>query len=79
MTRSDRHCDVEARFRDLLDAAGLPAPEEVAVLERSIVFVWYEPEACVLVDLDELPEADDPFAGMDPDDFGIGGVTPVLH
>ena len=66
MHRSSRHDEVEDRFLDLLDDAGLPGPDDVAHLSRALVFVWYEPRALVLVDLDELPDdRPDPFAGFD--------------
>ena len=67
MPSSSRHQEVEDRFRDLLSEAGLPAPDEAAQLRRAVVFLWYDTKAFVLVDLEELPAGEDPFAGFDPD------------
>lgn len=61
------HDDIEARFRDLVMAAGLPEPDEIAHLRRAIIFLWYDTKAFVLLDLDELPAGADPFEGLDPD------------
>jgi hypothetical protein len=52
-------------MRELLAAAGLPAPEDVAHLSRAVIFVWYETKAFVLVDLEEVPDGDDPLDGLD--------------
>lgn len=66
MTPLDRHNQAEARFRDLLAEAGLPQPDEVAHLRRCLIFLWEPSKFVVLVDLDELPSGDDPFADFDP-------------
>jgi hypothetical protein len=64
MTDLTRHEEVEHGFRRLLSAEGFAAPDECARLDRALVFVWYDPKALVLIDLDELPDADDPFEGF---------------
>jgi hypothetical protein len=66
MTSPDRHHQAEARFRDLLAEAGFPQPDEVAHLRRCLIFLWEPSKFVVLVDLDELPDGDDPFDGFDP-------------
>jgi hypothetical protein len=66
MTAPDRHHQAEARFRDLLAEAGFPQPDEVAHLRRCLIFLWEPSKFVVLIDLDELPSDDDPFAGFDP-------------
>ena len=65
MSTPDRHDQAEARFRDLLAEAGIPEPDEVAHLRRCLMFVWEPSKFVVLIDLDELPQGDDPFAGFD--------------
>ncbi len=52
-------------MRELLAAAGLPAPDETAQLTRAVIFIWYETKAFVLVDLDELPDDEEPLEGLD--------------
>ena len=52
-------------MRELLNAAGLPAPDDVGHLSRAVVFIWYETKAFVLVDLEEVPDGDDPLDGLD--------------
>jgi hypothetical protein len=66
MTPPDRHHRAEARFRDLLAEAGFPQPDEVAHLRTCLIFLWEPSKSVVLIDLDELPHGDDPFAGFDP-------------
>jgi len=60
-----RHDHAEAHFRALLDASGLPQPDEVAHLRRCLIFLWEPSKSVVLIDLDELVPGDDPFAGFD--------------
>jgi hypothetical protein len=67
MTTRTPHEEIEARFRRLLDDAGLPAPDEVGHLRRAVIFLWYDSKAIVLVDLDELPDEADPLEGLDVD------------
>ena len=52
-------------MRELLDAAGLQAPDDVGHLSRAVSFIWYETKAFVLVDLEEVPDGDDPLDGLD--------------
>jgi hypothetical protein len=78
MPLSPRHQEVEDRFRDLLSEAGLPEPDEAAQLRRSVVFLWYDTKAFVLVDLEELPEDADPFAGLDPGGLAADILGPGL-
>ena len=65
MNHSPRHQQVEDRMRELLAYAGLPAPDDVGHLSRAVVFIWYATKAFVLVDLEELPDGDDPLGGLD--------------
>jgi hypothetical protein len=71
MTQTPRHQQVESRMRELLAAASLPAPEDVAHVSRAVLFVWYEPKALVLVDLEEIPDGDDPLDGLDVTQLAI--------
>lgn len=64
MHLTTRHKLVERRMRELLDAAGLPAPDDIAHCSRAVIFLWYETKAFVLVDLDEMPDGD-PLDGLD--------------
>ncbi len=81
MTRNNRHQEVEDRFLDLLEDTQLPAPDEIAHLSRAVIFVWYGTKAFVLVDLEELPDDDDPLDGLDvvglAEDLGV--TTPGLR
>lgn len=52
-------------MRELLAATGLPAPDDVAHASRAVIFLWYETKAFVLVDLEEIPDGDDPLDGLD--------------
>jgi len=52
-------------MRELLAAANLPAPDDVAHVSRAVIFLWYETKAFVLVDLEEIPDGDDPLDGLD--------------
>jgi hypothetical protein len=52
-------------MRELLADADLPAPDETAHLSRAVIFIWYHTKAFVLVDLDELPDDNDPLDGLD--------------
>ena len=65
MNLSPRHQLVEDRMRELLVAADLPAPDDVAHVSRAVIFLWYETKAFVLVDLEEIPDGDDPLGGLD--------------
>jgi hypothetical protein len=71
MTTSPRHQQIEDRMRELLAAAGLPAPDDVAHVSRAVIFVWYETKAFVLVDLEEIPDGEDPLDGLDVTQFAI--------
>ena len=66
-------------MRQLLDSAGLPAPDDVGHLSRAVVFIWYDTKAFVLVDLDEMPDAGDPLDGLDvlalAADLGVTGFA----
>jgi hypothetical protein len=71
MTPSPRHQLVEDRMRELLTTAGLPAPDDIAHVSRAVIFLWYETKAFVLVDLDEMPDGDDPLDGLDVGQLAI--------
>jgi hypothetical protein len=58
-------------MRELLDAAGLQAPDDVGHLSRAVIFIWYETKAFVLVDLEEVPDGDDPLDGLDVTQLAI--------
>ena len=66
-------------MRELLDTACLPAPDETAHLSRAVIFIWYDTKAFVLVDLDEVPDDDDPLDGLDvfqlAADLGVTGFA----
>ena len=71
MNLSPRHQLVEDRMRELLAAADLPAPDDIAHLSRAVIFLWYETKAFVLVDLDEMPDGEDPLDGLDVNQLAI--------
>jgi len=71
MNHFPRHQQVEDRMRALLAAADLPAPDDVAHLSRAVVFLWYETKAFVLVDLEEIPDGEDPLDGLDVTQLAI--------
>jgi len=79
MTISPRNQLVEDRMRQLLDETGLPQPDDIAHLTRAVIFLWYDTKAFVLVDLDEMPDDDDPLDGLDvmqlAGDLGMGGFA----
>ena len=52
MPTDSRHQDAESRFRQLVDDAGLPAPDRVDYEPECLVFYWDESKAAVVVDLD---------------------------
>jgi len=58
-------------MRELLAAAGLPAPDDVGHLSRAVVFIWYTTKAFVLVDLEEIPDGVDPLDGLDVTQLAI--------
>jgi hypothetical protein len=57
------HEELEKEFLGMVEAAGIPAPDDTARLERALIFLWNDSKAFVLIDLDELP-AEDPLAGF---------------
>ena len=40
-------------------------------LTRAVIFVWYETKAFVLVDLEEIPDGEDPLDGLDVTQLAI--------
>jgi hypothetical protein len=54
-----RHRAIEARFRELVEEADLPAPDEVEYEHESVTFLWHGPKVAVAVDFDR------------PDDLGV--------
>jgi hypothetical protein len=50
---TSRHREVEARFRQLVDEAELPAPDDVGYEPASVVFYWHEPQVAVVVDFED--------------------------
>jgi hypothetical protein len=71
MNLSPRHQLVEDRMRELLAAADLPAPDDIAHVSRAVIFLWYDTKAFVLVDLDEMPDEADPLDGLDLNQLAI--------
>jgi hypothetical protein len=71
MNLSPRHQLVEDRMRELLVAADLPAPDDVAHVSRAVIFLWYETKAFVLVDLEEVPDGEDPLDALDVNQLAI--------
>ena len=58
-------------MRELLAEADLPAPDDVAHVSRAVIFLWYETKAFVLVDLDEVPDGEDPLDGLDVNQLAV--------
>jgi hypothetical protein len=52
MSCTARHQEAEARFRELLESAELPGPDEIGYEPDSVVFYWYEPKLAVFVDFE---------------------------
>jgi hypothetical protein len=50
---TSRHREVEARFRQLVDEAELPPPDEVGFEPASVVFYWHAPQVAVVVDFED--------------------------
>ena len=51
------HSLAERRMRELLDKAGLPAPDHVEYEELSIYLYWDAPKLVVEIDLADAPNA----------------------
>ena len=71
MKPSPRHQQIEDRMCELLAAADLPAPDDVAHVSRAVIFLWYETKAFVLVDLEEIPDGEDPLDALDVHQLAI--------
>jgi len=71
MTPTPRHQQVEDRMRELLASANLPMPDDIAHLSRAVIFLWYETKAFVLVDLEEVPDGEDPLDALDVNRLAI--------
>jgi hypothetical protein len=67
MSITRRHQEIEARFRELVEQADLPAPDAVEYEPDSVMFLWHGPKVAVAVDL-ERPDALDELeaAGDEP-------------
>lgn len=72
MDLTPRHLEAEHRFRALLEAADLPAPDAVEYEPGSVLFLWHDDRLAVYVDLvDEFDEFDDVGgAGAPPESSG---------
>jgi hypothetical protein len=57
MPTTAKHREVEARVRQLVADAALPAPDDVEHEPESVVFYWNEPKVAVVVDFDQDPSA----------------------
>ena len=64
---TNRHAELEDEFHDLLESAGLPAPDETGHFRRAVAFLWYDSKAFVLVDLNKVPRHGPAFGGLDLD------------
>jgi hypothetical protein len=53
MDITPRHRDAEARFRRLVEDAGLEPPDAVTYEHESVTFFWTGPRVAVIVDLDD--------------------------
>ena len=53
MDISPRHQDAEARFRRLVEDAGLDPPDAVEYALDCVTFFWTGPKVAVIVDLDD--------------------------
>lgn len=53
MDISARHQDAEARFRRLVEDAGLDPPDAVEYGLDCVTFFWTGPKVAVIVDLDD--------------------------
>jgi hypothetical protein len=58
MPITPRHRAIEARFRELVEEADLPAPDDVEYELESVRFLWHGPKVAVAVDFDQLDDAD---------------------
>jgi hypothetical protein len=58
MAPIDRKQQAERRMRQLLDDAGLPAPDEVQYGEVCIRLLWHDRKVAVVVELDDFEEID---------------------
>ena len=54
MQISERHREVETRFRAIGADSELPEPDAVRYEPESVVFMWKEPKLAVCVDFDQL-------------------------
>jgi hypothetical protein len=73
------HEQLENEFLGMVEAAGIPAPDDTARLERALIFLWYDSKAFVLIDLDEMP-AEDALAGFNIEmlrDDVLGSADPL--
>jgi hypothetical protein len=61
--RMSLHEQLENEFLGMVQAAGVPAPDDTARLQRALIFLWYDSKAFVLIDLDEMP-GEDPLGGF---------------
>jgi hypothetical protein len=68
------HRDAESRFRELLDAAVLPEPDDVEYEPESVIFYWHEPRVAIFVDLDGADSVDSLEAAGTADPESEGSV-----
>ena len=55
MQPTDRHHEIEARFRELVADAEMPLPDRVEYEPDSVVFLWDGPRVAVCVDFEPEP------------------------
>ena len=56
MDPNPRHRAAERRFRQLLEASGLEAPDRVEYEAGELVFFWEEQKLAVVVELDDAEQ-----------------------
>jgi hypothetical protein len=59
-----RQEQVEQNLRTLLQSVGLPGPDDVALMEKAVIFLWYDSKAFLLIDLDGVPPGVEPLEGL---------------
>jgi hypothetical protein len=55
--------ETETRMRELLEANDMPQPDYVEYGFTCIRLIYYEPKLCVVIDIDQVDEAEASFEG----------------
>jgi len=53
-----RRIAAERRFRELLESAGLPSPDETIHAPDEILFLWTETKTPIVLELDDSDDAE---------------------